>query len=90
MHTVERGVIMVVVDRFSKAAHFGTLPHNFSAFKAAKLFTNMICHLHGYPRSIISDRDPISLSHFWKSLSQLDGTKLRMRTAYHPQTDGQT
>lgn len=52
-------VILVMVDRFSKATHFGTLPTYFSGCKTADLFMQMICKLHGYPRSIISDRDPI-------------------------------
>lgn len=52
-------VIVVVIDLFSNAAHFGGLPTNFSACKATKLFTNIISKLHGYPKSIISSRDPI-------------------------------
>lgn len=83
-------VILVVIDRFSKAAHFGSLPTHFSAYKTAELFTHMVFKLHGYPKSIISDRDPIFISKFWKTLFQLNGTKLRMSTAYHPQSDGQT
>lgn len=83
-------IIMVVVDRFSKAGHFGTLPSNFSDFKAAKHFTNIICRLHGYSKSMVSDRDPLFLSHFWKALFQLNGTKLRISTVYHPQSGCQT
>jgi hypothetical protein len=83
-------VIFVVVYRFSKAAHFGMLPTQFTAIQVADLFTKMICKLHGMPKSIVSDRDPIFLSKFWQQLFRLSGTKLRMSTAYHPQSDGQT
>lgn len=51
--------VMVVVDRFSKAAHFQSLPHKFTASQAAELFTAMICKLHRYLKSIIFDGDPI-------------------------------
>jgi len=83
-------VILVIVDRYSKGVHLGALPTGFSAFKVASLFLELVCKHHGFPRSIVSDRDPVFLSSFWKELFRLSGTRLRMSTAYHLQTDGQT
>lgn len=65
-------VIIVVLDRFSKAAHFGSLSHNFTAPQVAN--TIMICRLHGSPKSIILDKDSIFMSKFWRTLFQLQTT----------------
>ena len=82
--------ILVIVDRFSKSAHFGALPTNYTASKVAQLFMEMVGKLHGIPKSIVSDRDSIFLSKFWQELFKLQGTILKMSSSYHPQTDGQT
>lgn len=83
-------VMMVVVDRLTKYAHFGALSSNFNASWAAKLFIEIVVRHHSYPSVIISDRDPIFLSHFWENFFKLSGMKLKHSTANHPQTDGQT
>nr|KAJ0205923.1 hypothetical protein LSAT_V11C500259630 [Lactuca sativa] len=82
--------IWVIVDRLTKFSHFITLPSHSTAASLATLFLQQIYRLHGIPKTILSDRDPIFLSQFWKELFNKVGTKLLHSSAYHPKTDGQT
>ncbi|KAJ9538159.1 hypothetical protein OSB04_030892 [Centaurea solstitialis] len=82
--------IWVVVDRLTKSAHFLRIHETYSISKLAELFQKEIVRLHGTPVSIVFDRDPRFTSRFWIGLHKAWGTRLRMSTAYHPQTDGQT
>lgn len=61
-----KSVIFVVVDRFSKVAHFMAISHPYTAAKVAQVFLDNIYKLHGMPSSIVSDRDPVFTSIFWK------------------------
>ncbi|KZV57136.1 hypothetical protein F511_43874 [Dorcoceras hygrometricum] len=83
-------VLWVIVDRLSKYSHFVLLKHPYTAQSVAERFIKEIVRLHGVPRSIISDRDPVFMSTFWSEIFRLQGTKLAMSSAYQSETDGQT
>ena len=82
--------IWVIVDRLTKSAHFIPIDITYSMERLAEIYIRVIVKLHGVPLSIVSDRDPRFTSRFWESLQKAFGSKLRLSSAYHPQTDGQT
>jgi len=89
---IERGkdAIMVVVDCFSKMAHFILCEKTDDESHLAYLYFKEVAKLHSIPRSIVSDRNTKFLSHFCRCLCRLLGTKLLYSTSHHPQTDGKT
>ena len=70
--------------------HVEAIQKSISAQGLAAVYAYRIFRYHGVPQSIVSDRDARFTSLFWQDLSKRLGTKFRMSTTYHPQTDGQT
>ena len=77
-------VILTIMDRFSQYCHFIPLAHPYSAESVAQVFFAEIVCLHGVPQSMVSDRDLVFTSLFWKELMRLSGTKLQMTSAFYP------
>jgi len=82
-------IILVIIDRLSKFAHFIPLTTDFSAHKVADLFIQEIVSMHGLPQSIVSNRDKVFTSKFWDQICSRQGIKLARNLAYHSQSDGQ-
>jgi len=82
--------ILVVVDRFTKIAHFVPTTEKTTAEGLARLFRNNVWRLHGLPESIISDRGPQFAAGLMTELNEMLGIKTKLSTVFHPQTDGQT
>ena len=87
---LQNDVIMVVVDKLTKEAHFIPVKTTHKVANIANIYMKEVARLHGSLKAIVSDRDSKFTSKFWKGLFEGFGTSLNMSTAYHPQTDGQT
>jgi hypothetical protein len=85
-----KSVVLTVVDRLFKLAHFIPLGHPYTTASEAKTFFDGIVRLHGIPCSIVSDQDTVFASMVWSELFHLIGVKLLLRSAFHTQTDGQS
>jgi transposase InsO family protein len=82
--------IAVFVDRLTKMVHFAPTYTDCSASDVARLFNDTVFKHHGLSLELISDRDPRFTSKSRTELTRLLGTKLKMSTAFQPQTNGQT
>jgi hypothetical protein len=82
--------IWVVVDKFSKMAHFIPCNKSCTTMDLANMFIFHICRIHGLPNNIISDRGPQFASQLWKEILNTLNIQRNLSSAYHPQSDGQT
>ena len=82
--------ITVVICLLTSMVHLIPSRTNYNAPQLAELMFEHVYKLHGLPKNIISDRDVLFTSAFWGQLHRLIGTKLRLSSAYHPQSDGST
>ena len=70
-----RDAAWVIVDRLTKSAHFLAVRMTFTLEEFCQLYIREIVRLHGVLVSIVSDRDPMSTTHFWKSFQKAMGTR---------------
>jgi transposase InsO family protein len=83
-------IVFVVIDYFNKQAVFFFCHKTITAKDIIRFYIDVIFWYKDSSESIISDRGPQFVSYFWKEFCRILGIKLKLSTAYHPQTDGQT
>ncbi len=83
-------VVLTVVDRFLKAAHFIPLPKLPSARETVTAVIDHVFRIHGLPKDVVSDRGPQFVSKFWREFCKLLGASVSLSSGFHPQSNGQT
>ncbi|KAJ3474431.1 hypothetical protein NLI96_g12462 [Meripilus lineatus] len=83
-------MICVVIDLLTSMVHLTPTVQTYGASQMAEVIFENVYKLHGLPERIISDRDTLFTSTFWRRLHELLRTELRLSSSYHPQTDGAT
>ena len=79
-------VVWVIVDRLTKSEHFLAVRMTFTLEEFCRLYIHEIVRLHGVSVSIVSDKDPKFMAHFWKTFQKAIGTQLTMSMTFHVQT----
>ncbi len=84
-----KNYLWVVMCRLTSQVHLVPVNTTTKTLELTYKFLSHVVRLHGLPTSIVSDRDTKFTSLFWTELHRLLGIKLKLSTAFHPQTDGQ-
>jgi hypothetical protein len=82
--------VLVMIDKFTKLVHIAACKKKINAEHTIDLLNNCIIKLHGVPKVLISDRDSRFTGSVWRAFCAARNIDLRMSSAHHPQTDGQT
>jgi hypothetical protein len=82
--------ILVVIDRLTKYGYFISYKESLLAEELVYTFNKHIIGNYGISKKIISNRDKLFTSRFWKSLADQLGIYYKMFTGYYPQIDKQT
>ena len=85
-----KDTVLMVCDRLSKMTHFVATTEGTSVEGLARLFWDNVWKLHGLLESVVSDRRPQFVAELTKELNRMLGIKMKLSTAFHPQTDRQT
>jgi len=79
--------ILIMVDKLIKYSHIIACKEKFTAEQLGYIVLDRLIRYHDIPKELISDRDKLFTSNYWKTLISMLGTRLRMSTAYHSITN---
>jgi len=80
--------ILIMVDKLIKYSHIIACKEKFIAEQLGYIVLDRLIRYHNIPKRLISDRDKLFTSNYWKTLLPMLGTRLRMSIAYHSITNG--
>jgi len=81
-------MIIVIIDKLIKYTIIIPYKETYKVYQLGFILLDKLIRDYGIPESIISDRDRLFTSYYWKTLVATIGIKLRISTAYHPEIDG--
>ena len=82
--------VLILVNRFGKRTVSIPCKKTTDAKETARLYIQHVFRVYGPPQTIVSDCGLQFILAFWKEFTSILSIKLKLFTAYHLQTDGQT
>ena len=81
--------ILVYIDRFIKMMHLVAVPESIKSIGLCPGVYRHVLSPLWLPRELVSDQDPRVTAEFWRSVGNKLGTRLKMSTSGHSDTDDQ-
>lgn len=85
-----KDLLLTITDRLSGYTRLVASRTKDGAKEIAHSFFEEWIRFFGVPERLVSDRDKLFTSKFWRCIHARLGTKLQMSTAFHPETDGRS
>ena len=83
-------MVIILVNHFSKRPLLIPYHKDINTKEVAQLYIHYVYQIYGLLDTIISNRGPQFILAFWNEFTWILSIRLKLSTAYYPQTDGQT
>ena len=75
--------IIIVVNRHTKYSIIIPFRKEYNTVQLVYLFLDKVVKIRGFPEEIISDRDKLFISAYWKTIIGELGVKVKLSTTYY-------